>query len=155
ALQAARIFGLQDITVIDLNEERLEIARELGALTATRIDARRGINDFDAAVDAVGLQITRNGCISAVKPGGSVVFTGLHEDKSQLPVNEMIRDEIRTYGAFAYNQADFKDALQWIAQGKVRLSPWTSLATLEEGGVCFEKLIYGPGKTAKILLAPG
>ncbi|MFC5653710.1 zinc-binding dehydrogenase [Paenibacillus solisilvae] len=154
-LQAARIFGLQDITVIDLNEERLEIARELGAAAATRLElpgSGGSLNAFDAAVDAVGMQVTRAGCVKAVKLGGSVVFSGLHEDSSQLPLNDMIRSEIKTYGAFAYSPADFSAALQWIAQRKMRLSPWSTLAPLEDGSSCFDKLIGSPGRTAKILL---
>ncbi|WP_274650972.1 galactitol-1-phosphate 5-dehydrogenase [Paenibacillus humicola] len=152
ALQALRIFGVEDVTVVDLNEERLEIARELGARTSTRTgDA----GAFDAAVDAVGAQATRTACALAVRPGGSVVFTGLHEAESRLPINDMIRSEIRTCGAFAYSPADFTDAQRWIAQGKVQLAPWTSIVPLKEGGASFDKLIGNPGKTAKILLVPG
>jgi hypothetical protein len=31
--------------------------------------------------------------------------------------------------------------------------PWTEEAPLEDGSTCFEKLISGPGKVAKILLS--
>ncbi|TLS49146.1 galactitol-1-phosphate 5-dehydrogenase [Paenibacillus antri] len=156
ALQAAQSYGLRDIVISDVNPERLEIARELGGIAiAGGIDAWKTEHlpgGFDAAVDAVGMEVTRNGCMTAVKSAGRVVFTGLHEADSRLPVNLAIRNEIVMRGAFAYTPYDFRLALQWIGEGKNRLLPWTVHAPLEDGGGCFEKLVAGPGKIAKILL---
>ncbi|TDG00614.1 galactitol-1-phosphate 5-dehydrogenase [Paenibacillus piri] len=152
ALLAAKAYGLRHIVLIDVNEERLEIAKELGAVTAADIRALGAAVKFDAAVDAVGLEITRRTCLEFVKPGGRVVFTGLHEEDSKLPVNLLIRSEIQVKGAFAYHSDDFETALQWIAESRVDLSPWTIHAPLEEGGACFEKLLSNPQKIAKILL---
>jgi 2-desacetyl-2-hydroxyethyl bacteriochlorophyllide A dehydrogenase len=153
-LQAAQVYGLQDITVIDINEERLEIARALKGITATSLEAlSNGLaGPFDSAVDAVGLEITRMSCVDSVKPGGSVIFTGLHEESTRLPINYLIRNEINTIGAFAYSQDDFETSLNWISQGKASLNQWITYAPLEEGGACFEKLISNPGKIAKIIL---
>ncbi|NQX68617.1 galactitol-1-phosphate 5-dehydrogenase [Paenibacillus alba] len=154
ALQAAKVYGLQHIVLIDINEQRLEIAKELGAVTSTRLDTLRSEEKsmFDAAIDAVGMEITRQLCVESVRPGGRVVLTGLHEEKSSLPINMIIRSEIQLMGAFAYHSDDFETALQWISEGRVSLSPWTLLAPLETGGACFERLIQNPGNIAKILL---
>ncbi|MCR2821715.1 galactitol-1-phosphate 5-dehydrogenase [Lederbergia panacisoli] len=150
-LQVAQVYGLKDIVVVDLNEERLDIARELGAITSTNLaDFVNG--SFDAAVDAVGIGITRLQCVEYVKPGGSVVFSGLHQNESSLPINDIIRNEIKMFGAFSNNRADFETALQWISEGRVNIMPWTIHAPLEDGSACFEKLISNPGKTAKIML---
>jgi threonine dehydrogenase-like Zn-dependent dehydrogenase len=161
ALQAAMAHGLRDIVMIDVNEERLSIAGELGAVTATSVQALgaeagagagAGAGAFDAAIDAVGLEVTRRACCSSVRPGGRVVFTGLHEDESRLPVNLLVRSEITAQGAFAYHTDDFETALRWIGEGRVKLLPWTVRAPLEEGGSCFETLLSGAGNVAKILL---
>jgi len=153
-LQAAQVFGARDIVIVDLNEARLEIARELGGIAVTRLEDCVSLPEggFDAAVDAVGAQVTRQASVNALRSGGRVIFTGLHEADSQLPINDIIRREIVMRGAFAYSHHDFETALDWIAEGKVNLLPWTVSEPLEEGGACFEKLISGPGKTAKILL---
>jgi threonine dehydrogenase-like Zn-dependent dehydrogenase len=66
----------------------------------------------------------------------------------------MIRGEIVTKGAFAYSTEDFETALEWIGQDRVNLMPWTEQFPIIQGGACFEKLISGPGKVAKILLTP-
>lgn len=154
ALQAAQVFGLREIVVVDLNEARLDIVRELGGI-ATTDPAQVGTPEpegYDAAIDAVGAGVTRRKCIEAVRRGGRVVFTGLHEAESQLPINDMIRAEVATFGAFAYSDGDFAQALEWIGQGKVRLLPWTVTRPLRDGAECFETLIGGPGKIAKFLL---
>lgn len=152
ALQAAKVYGLKQIVVVDINEQRLEIAKELGAVTVTRVSSLVDGHSFDAAIDAVGMELTRQTCVESVRPGGRVIFTGLHEEASSLPINKIIRSEIQMTGAFAYHSDDFETALQWISEGRVNLSPWTKLAPLESGGACFEMLIKNPGKIAKILL---
>ncbi|MBS4202130.1 galactitol-1-phosphate 5-dehydrogenase [Bacillus sp. FJAT-49732] len=150
-LQVAQVYGLKNIVVVDLNEERLDIAKELGGIVATNLeDVEKG--SFDAAVDAVGIGITRLHCVEYVKPGGSVVFSGLHQNESSLPINDVIRNEIKMFGAFSNNPIDFETALQWITEGRVNIMPWTIHAPLEDGSACFEKLISDPGKIAKIML---
>ncbi|MBB6730799.1 galactitol-1-phosphate 5-dehydrogenase [Cohnella sp. CBP 2801] len=153
-LQAAQIYGLRDIVVLDLNEERLDIARELGAVASAELAGAAAVPEggFDAAVDAVGAQATRQLGIAQVRPGGTVVFTGLHEADSRLPVNDMIRSETVTRGAFAYSREDFETALRWLAEGRANLLSWSLTAPLAEGSACFEKLVSGPGKVAKIFL---
>ncbi|GGH73719.1 zinc-dependent alcohol dehydrogenase [Pullulanibacillus pueri] len=154
-LIAAQVMGLRHIVVIDLNEGRLEIAREMGARAVPSLDAlgqESANRGFDAAVDAVGLAVTRSQCMTSVKSGGHVIFTGLHEADSRLPINTIIRNEVSMHGSFAYSHDDFETALHWIEDGKVHLEPWTLQAPLEEGGACFEHLIGNAGKIAKILL---
>jgi 2-desacetyl-2-hydroxyethyl bacteriochlorophyllide A dehydrogenase len=157
ALQAAQQFGLSDIVVMDLNEDRLAIAQEIGAITAAspeQLSRFRPASGFDAAVDAVGRSATRQTAINQLRPGGKVALSGLHEADSVLPINQIIRSEHRLYGAFAYAPKDFVTALEWLADKKVRMLPWTEFHPLEEGGDCFEKLLSSPGKVAKILLHP-
>jgi len=150
-LQAAQVYGLKNIVVSDINTERLEIVKALGGIAAVGSgDQLEG--SFDAAVDAVGMEATRTQCMELVRPGGSAVFSGLHQADSKLPVNAAIRNEIRMIGAFSNTPVDFETALQWISEGRVNLLPWTVHAPLEEGGACFEKLISNPGKVAKIML---
>nr|WP_230415698.1 alcohol dehydrogenase catalytic domain-containing protein [Paenibacillus allorhizosphaerae] len=151
-LQVAQMYGLRNVTVIDINEERLSIAQELGAVAGINLQSLGGEQKFDAAVDAVGLEATRKLCVESLRPGGKVIFSGLHQDASSLPINFIVRSEIQMLGAFAYHSDDFENALDWIHDGRIRLSPWTIHAPLEQGGACFETLINGSGKIAKILL---
>ncbi|MBS4197068.1 galactitol-1-phosphate 5-dehydrogenase [Bacillus sp. FJAT-49870] len=150
-LQVAQIYGLKTIVVVDLNEDRLEIVQELGGSSTTSlIDYEKG--SFDAVIDAVGVETTRAQCIEYVRPGGSVIFSGLHQNETNLPINDVIRNEIKMFGAFSNNPIDFETALQWISEGRVNLMPWTVQAPLKNGSDCFKKLISNPGKIAKMIL---
>lgn len=155
ALIAAQQFGLRDIAVMDLNRERLAIAEQLGGIPISDAEELKKLQPdggFNASIDAVGRDVTRQQAVNALRQGGRVCFSGLHEADSSLPVNTMIRSEIAAIGAFAYTPHNFECALTWLAQGKVNLQPWTELRPLEEGGAAFEKLIGSPGSTAKIML---
>lgn len=155
ALKAAQLFGLQDVVITDLNPDRLAIAEEMGAVAVPTAEAlKQSVSEsgFDAAIDAVGLSTTRQQCMEAVAAGGKVIFSGLHTDTSELPVNSMIRQELLLYGVFGYTPVDFSLAVQWISEGKIEFSSWVEYMTMEEGKQGFEKLINNPGKIAKILL---
>ncbi|MBP1995626.1 zinc-dependent alcohol dehydrogenase [Paenibacillus eucommiae] len=153
ALQAAQVHGLSGIIVVDLNEQRLEIARELGATAVRSLEElKESERVFDAAIDGVGMTVTRKLCVESVRPGGRVAFSGLHEADSSLPINTAIRNEVMMYGSFAYAPYDFETALKWISEGRVNLLPWTVNDDLANGGACFTKLLEAPGKIAKIML---
>lgn len=157
AVAAARLIGVREVVVADLNADRLRIAAELGGIPANgdaEIERLKPAEGFEAAVDAVGLQATRLRCIASARRGARIGLTGLHEADSMLPVNAIIREELKLLGAFAYDPQDFEQALRWIAEGKVDLLPWTIHRPLEQGGDSFETLIGGPGSIAKILLQP-
>ena len=84
--------------------------------------------------------------------GGKVVFTGLHDEESNLQANYIIRSEIAIQGSFAYTTLDFEDALNWLAADRIEIDPWLVKAPLAEGGARFEQLLGNPGPVAKILL---
>ncbi|TBL79593.1 galactitol-1-phosphate 5-dehydrogenase [Paenibacillus thalictri] len=152
-LQAAQVYGVKHIVVADINAGRLAIAAELGAITVASLQDEAPLT-YDAAVDAVGLEITRRQCTEYVKPGGRVVFSGLHEDGSKLQFNALIRNEVTITGSFAYSRADFETALSWVDEGRMTLRPWLAHAPLEEGQSCFERLLGDPGGIAKFMLIP-
>jgi 2-desacetyl-2-hydroxyethyl bacteriochlorophyllide A dehydrogenase len=155
ALQAVKVYGIDYAVVLDINPQRLEIVEELEGTAVRSAEELRKVmpsRGFHAAIDAVGIDATRRQCMETVRPGGSVVFAGLHAAESPLPVNTAVRSEIRTFGSFGYNPVDFEKALTWIADGKADLTPWLAHAPLEDGQDCFEKLLSDPGKTAKIML---
>jgi threonine dehydrogenase-like Zn-dependent dehydrogenase len=154
-LETSKIYGMTDVVVMDINEERLAIVKELGGigvLSTEELTAAAPAGGFEKVVDAVGLDITRQQCIQYAKPGGSVVFSGLHVPDSIIPINLAIRNEIKMFGSFGYTPNEFEMALNWLAEGKANLKPWLSLKLLENGQDCFEKLLNNPGKLAKIML---
>ncbi|WP_256975713.1 zinc-binding dehydrogenase [Paenibacillus sp. MY03] len=154
-LRAAQRYGVQHTAVMDLNAERLGIVRAMGGIAVScdedlaRVTPARG---FDKCVDAVGIDATRQQCMGIARPGGRVVFSGLHTADSVVPVNTAIRNELTMLGSFGYNPIDFQIALKWIEESGTGLERWTVHEPLENGKACFDKLLSGPGSVAKILL---
>ncbi|MFC0333739.1 zinc-binding dehydrogenase [Paenibacillus sepulcri] len=162
-LQAVLQYGAREIIAVDMNEERLAIARKLGAAhlicpsqTDTLEEVKRltGGAGVDTAIDAVGAGLTRRQCLLACASGGRVVFTGLHEDESMLPVNVAIRSEISLTGSFAYSQLNFRTALSWVHEGRMGLADGVVEAPLGEGAKWYETLLNQPGHVSKVLLVP-
>lgn len=144
--------GTGQIFCIDLNVERLAMAEKLGAVPATFESL--ATQAVDIVVDAVGTSTTRHGCAGVVRSGGRIVWIGLHEADTILPVNDFIRREITTYGSFAYTPIDFEDALQALSQKRITLEEsWTQIEPLENGTACYERLLHG-APISKIWLVP-
>ena len=151
-IQALADRGIKRVFCIDLNAERLAMAEKLGALPGTFESLAS--QPVDLVVDAVGASATRQGCARVVRSGGRIVWIGLHEPDTALPVNDFIRREITTYGSFAYTPLDFENALQALAQKRITLEEaWTQVEPLENGTACYEKLLHG-APISKIWLTP-
>jgi threonine dehydrogenase-like Zn-dependent dehydrogenase len=150
-IQALIDYGLKTIYCADLNTERLAMAEALGAIPVQTTDLK---GQVDLAIEAVGTSITRQACIAAVRSGGRVVFLGLHEPDTSLPINDIIRREIACTGSFTYTPLDFQNALDGLAAGRYSLKEsWTRIEPLANGTACFEELLRG-STVAKIWLTP-
>ena len=151
-IQALVDRGINRIFCIDLNAERLAMAKKLGVIPATFESLAS--QPVEIVVDAVGASATRQGSSRVVKSGGRIVWIGLHEPDTTFPINEFIRREITTYGSFAYTPIDFDNALQALAQKRILLeNTWTQIERLENGTACYEKLLHG-APISKIWLTP-
>lgn len=162
ALQALRQRGAARVFVSDLVPERLAMAESLGGepLDPRSVDVAHTVREATdglgapVTVDAVGVAATRALVIAATRNSGVVILSGLHEETGSIPAADVIRREIVLHGSFAYSPANFRDALDRLARGEMRLDPWIAHADLAEGGAWFDRLIDAPGGVAKVLLAP-
>ena len=163
-LVAARGGGAGPLMITDTSEERLKVAERLGAAETVRasqddvlgaVQAFTGGRGVSAAVDAVGLDSTRAQAVRAVRPGGRVVFIGLHHETSELEANYLVRQEIEVTGAFAYLPEEFGRALALLGDGTLPGSvDWVSERDLGEGAQVFADLVAGRGGYAKVALRP-
>ncbi len=155
-------YGCREIAVVDINAERLAVAQTLGAtslINASESDPVTAIRAMwkegaDSVIDAHGSQAVRDASVKAVKKGGEVLLLGLHEVQTTLDFTAIVRNEIRLQGSFAYNAADFAEALRLIESGEIDLSLWTEVVPLEQGQAAFDRLTTHPGSTMKIALIP-
>ena len=162
SLVLAKLRGIPRVAVVDVNDERLDAARRLGAdlvVNATREDAVAVVRDWssggaDVVVEAVGTAGTRRTSIALAAKGARVILLGLAENDSPLPWVDMIRNEQSLHTSFAYAPRDFHDSVDLLESRRVDIRPWTETRPLEDGHAGFEKMVKNPGATLKMLLKP-
>ncbi|NLJ63359.1 MAG: NAD(P)-dependent alcohol dehydrogenase [Alcaligenaceae bacterium] len=96
ATAGARLLGASVIIAIDGNDDRLAIAKKMGAditLNFNQVDvvdeilkitAGRGV---DASIEALGLQLTFEQALRVLKPGGTLSSLGVYAEDLVIPVN--------------------------------------------------------------------
>ena len=156
ALLMARRLGAQEILVEDVNEARLETARQMGATLAVNAcdeEGRRFAGQgLDLVLDACGTSEARQQAFNLCRPGGMVVLLGMGRPRSEIDFAASIRKEHRVVMSFAYTPADFERALKLLVDGEIDLSPWTAEMPLEEGQKAFERMAAAPGATLRMVL---
>ena len=162
-LAVARAEGNGAIVISDMLDARLDVARAWGATYAVNGRAADAKEQLRAAmpggaacvIDAVGSDATRALALQLVRPGGRVVYIGLHDESSPLAANYLVRQEIAVQGSFAYTPADFAHALDLLERGVITPGPtWTEERPLAGGAAAFAGLLDGTIATPKIILRP-
>lgn len=160
ALLMAKLRGITRAAVVDKNEQRLEVARKLGAEIVVNsakedpVQAIRRWSGNDGAeyvVETAGIQASRRTAVSVCRRGGRLLFIGMAEMESSLPWIEMIRDEKAIFTTFAYTPRDFGTSLRLIESRKIDLRAWTEARPLEDGQAGFMKMTHDPGATLKMM----
>jgi alcohol dehydrogenase len=98
ALLTAQFFSPAEIIMIDLDDNRLDVAKRFGATTAInnsdgnavvsvmKITDRRGV---DTAIEAVGIPATFELCEKIIAPGGIIANIGVHGTKVDLHLENL------------------------------------------------------------------
>jgi L-iditol 2-dehydrogenase len=122
ALQTARAFGATDVTVRDVNPDRLAVARSLGA--DRTLDARE---PWPGDVAAPTVLLECSGAVAAATEGlraldraGRAVLVGMGSDDLPLPVSVIQERELVVTGTFRY-AGTWPAAIALAASGRVNL----------------------------------
>ncbi len=94
AIQGARIAGAACIIAIDLHDERLALARTLGATHTLKpgdslnkqVRALTGGRGADVAIEVVGFKDTTRNAVRMTRPGGRVILVGAGSEDVTLDV---------------------------------------------------------------------
>ena len=163
-IQALRWAGASRIIAVDLADNRLALARELGATDTLRSDLMEvpaevarltGGSGADVALEVVGVSATLNLAIASVRRGGSVVLVGNLAAKTDFPLQAVVTRELTLHGTCG-SAGEYPLCLDLIARGVIRVEPMISaVAPLVDGAAWFEKLSAKDGaKFMKVILAP-
>jgi len=148
AAQAARSLGAGKVLVagIGVDMDRLGIAERLGLQTMNveREDPLKWVAEntqgrgADLVVVAVGAQQAINQAIRMARKGGQVTLIGLFTKPPEVPLLEVVRNEIRVQGNLGARWASYEQAIRLLARGVVDAKPLvTHRFPLEEASIAF------------------
>ena len=98
ALLTAQFYSPAEIIMIDLDDNRLEVARTFGATSTVNssdgqavpaVMKATGGRGVDTAIEAVGIPATFEMCTQLVAPGGTIANIGVHGSKVDLHLERL------------------------------------------------------------------
>jgi propanol-preferring alcohol dehydrogenase len=131
AVQYARAMGLH-VGAVDVDDGKLALARSLGAevtVNAASADAagevQRTIGGAHAVlITAVSLNAFRQ-AIGMLRRGGTCVLVGLPPGEFPTPIFDVVLKRLMIRGSIVGTRRDLQEALQFAAEGKVRVTAET------------------------------
>jgi 2-desacetyl-2-hydroxyethyl bacteriochlorophyllide A dehydrogenase len=160
AVSVALRIGARDVLTADVNDQRLETMRKLGASATVNATSSEAVAEaqrvagrgYDVVIDASGNAAARQMAFDFCRPGGLVVLLGMGTQRSEVNFVTSIRKEHRVVMSFAYTPADFRRSLDLLIAGEIDLTPWTVRMPLERGQEAFERMSRDPGVLLKMML---
>jgi succinate semialdehyde reductase (NADPH) len=155
-VQIAHAFGASQIIAIDVRDDKLEIARRVGATdvinaeTTNTTERVRELTDghgVDVAFEVLGRPETFVQALDIVGDGGRMVAVGIAPGKTTAPVEitRLVRRGLRIIGSYgARTRADMPEIIRMAARGTFR--PETIVTRrfpLAEAGVAYQALARG------------
>lgn len=156
-IQGARIAGAKQIIAVDLSEEKLAIALELGATetidpganAVKEIMARTGGIGVDHCFEVIGNAKVIENCFKATRRGGTLTLVGVGPMDQKFSINTLIVPITgKTIKGSMYGDAnfrvDFPDYLDLYKQGRLNLDRMvTRTYSIDEAPIAFEDLEQG------------
>jgi len=158
-IQIARAFGAAQILAVDVSDDKLEIARKLGATdtinasrmtsadvtkTAFELTKGRGVH---VAFEVLGRPETFTQAVELLGDGGRMIAVGIAAGRTAAPVEitRLVRRGLRIIGSYgARTRADMPEILKLAAQGTFRLETFvTKRYPLAEAEAAYQALSRG------------
>lgn len=162
-IQILRIVGCGQIIAVDIDPNKFELARKLGATTcleSDRDDLMQRIlhltngRGADVGFEVVGITPTIQTAVQGVRKGGSLVLVGNLKPQVDLPLQSVVTRQLSVYGSCA-SSGEYPTCLDLIESGKVNVNALISAsAPLKDGASWFERLYQKEPGLMKVILKP-
>lgn len=119
-LLASRANGAHDVTVVDVNPERLAHARRLGATVVDSRSERFDDREYDVLLECSGVESVTQAGVRCLARGGFAVLVGMGGDTVALPLAALQEREVTVTGVFRYANT-WPQALGLLAAGTISL----------------------------------
>jgi L-iditol 2-dehydrogenase len=182
-IQALRVAGCREVLAVDIDDARLELAKQLGATETINAQPAGGSgrpggcgrakgepparqpavdvilaltngDGVDVALEVVGNADALATAIGCVRCGGRVGLVGNLSAEAPFPLQAVVTREITLFGSCA-SAGEYGRAIELVANGQIRVAPLISAAApLEEGPKWFERLYAREPGLMKVILKP-
>ena len=161
AVQWARIFGASEIIAVDIENNKLNLAKSIGATTIINASDTDPVSEIrksggvDFGFEVIGLIDTVKKTIACVKKGGKAMLVGMCMDKVPIsPVYDMT-GEISLQRPLDHVRSEIPQIYKLVEQGRFSLSGLVShKLPLKEANEAVRILKERIGTPVRIVLEP-
>ncbi|KAJ0042711.1 hypothetical protein Pint_17365 [Pistacia integerrima] len=133
-LLAARAFGAPRIVIVDVDNYRLSVAKDLGADEIVKVSINlqdvaeevaqihKAMGRVDVSFDCAGFNKTMSTALSATHAGGKVCLVGMGHLEMTVPLTPAAAREVDMIGIFRYKNT-WPLCLEFIRSGKIDVKP--------------------------------
>jgi L-iditol 2-dehydrogenase len=172
AIQWAKIFGAKRVYAIDIDEAKLETAKQVGADVTInslkqpaheQVIQHTGGQGVDIAVESAGSPITSAQVLALPKKGGQVVYMGIPYTDINIErfyFEKIVRNELTVLGSWNAISAPFPGkewdaSIHYMSTGQIDVEPIIShQLSLREGPDTFKKIINREEVFGKVIFYP-
>ena len=157
------IAGAFPIIAVDLDDKKLELARDFGAthtFKSSDHDVIEKIKELtknrgaDFGFEVVGISETVNFCINSLRKGGTAVLVGNLKPEVSIPLQKIVTSEISLLGSCSI-KGEYEMVLDLISSRKIVVDKLISaVAPLSEGAEWFKRLYNKEPGLNKVILVP-
>jgi L-iditol 2-dehydrogenase len=162
-VQVLRTRGCGRIIAIDLEDDKIALAKKLGAdvgFNPKKDNIREAIEALtegrgaDVAFEVVGISDSVKTAIDSVRRGATVTLVGNLSPTAEIPLQAIVTQQIRLQGSCAIC-GEYPAVLEMIARKEVNVEPVLSAeAPLSEGAKWFKRLYNKEPGLIKVVLIP-
>lgn len=162
-IQFCSVAGAGRIIAVDVQPEKLELAKSLGAtdtLNATeveRIDSEirfRTQGGADVAFECIGRTETQKSALGCIRNGGTAVFVGYNPDPLEINSARIMFRELKILGSLGCRSVDYPRVIRLVELGKIRVKELVShkftLDRINEG-----LDVLRSGRAVRAIVLPG
>ena len=130
AILASKAKGASNIIVVDILENRLEVAKKIGAhhtINAKEVNVIEKIQELtngkgaEVVLEAAGAEVTVKQTVEIVKPGGTIVLIGMTpKDEVEFNFMKLMGKEAEIKTVFRYRNL-YPTAINAIASGSINV----------------------------------
>lgn len=161
-LQSLRLKGAGTIIAIDIDGDKLQLARKLGAdvtINPKEEDLSEAVKRIapagvDIVFDVVGKAQTARTGLQLLKKNGKLVMVGLYDQEISFPIQRITTWQIKVLGTYISSD-EYPACIRFLASRRIDVTPFTKhVVPLSQGVEWFNRLRQGERGLYKVIFHP-